>query len=71
MTLLAAMVLDYGRDVPDAYLERQRALLVHAAQLARERDHVRRRAAGQAHRHRDEFPAAGLREAGIVPAWIR
>jgi hypothetical protein len=32
MTLLAALVLDYGSDVPYAHFERQRVLLVHAAE---------------------------------------
>jgi aromatic ring-opening dioxygenase LigB subunit len=40
VTLLAALVLDYGSEVPHAYLERQRVLLVHVAQFVHERSHV-------------------------------
>ena len=40
VTLLAAPVLDCGSDVPYTYLERERVLLVHAAQLVHERGRV-------------------------------
>ena len=66
---LGLACLDYRSDMPYAHLERQRVLRLHAAQLAHERDHVPHRAVRQA-RHVDEYPAASLREAGIVPAWI-
>src|SRR5690242_1946235 len=61
--LLAALVLDCGSDVPYAYLERQRVLLVHAAQLVHERGHVPHGVVRKA-LHAHELPAAGLREAG-------
>src|SRR5215813_14881450 len=62
MTFLAALVLDCGSDVPDAYLERQRVLPVHAAQLVHERDHVPHGTVRQA-LHAHELSAASLREA--------
>ena len=65
VTLLAAPVLDCGSDVPYAHLERQRVLLVHAAQLVHERGHVPHGTVRQAP-HAHEFPAASLREAGLA-----
>jgi len=61
--LLAALVLDYGSDVPYAHLERQRVLLVHATQFVHERGHVPHGLVRQA-LHAHEIPAASLREAG-------
>src|SRR6266446_6560124 len=66
MSLFAALVLDYGSDVPYAHLERQLVLRVHAAQLAHELDHVLHGAVRQA-LHAHECPAASLREAGDRP----
>src|SRR5580693_6651228 len=62
MTLIAALVLDHGSDVPYAHLERQRVLRVHAAQPVHELDHVLHGAVRQA-LHAHEFAAARLREA--------
>jgi aromatic ring-opening dioxygenase LigB subunit len=63
VTLLAALVLDHGSDVPYAHLERQRVLRVHAAQSVHERAHVLHGAVRQA-LHAHEFPATSIREAG-------
>src|SRR5690348_8765292 len=63
MAFLAALVLYDGGDVPDAYFERQRVLLVHAAQLVHEHGHVLHGAVRQAP-HAHELPAAGFRIAG-------
>jgi hypothetical protein len=63
VTLFAALVLDCGSDVPYAYFERQRVLLVHAAQLIHERGHVPHGVVRKA-LHAHELPVAGLREAG-------
>src|SRR5580700_5275219 len=62
MTLIAALVLDHGSDVPYTHLERQRVLCVHAAQPVHELDHVLHRELRQA-LHAHEFAAARIREA--------
>jgi hypothetical protein len=65
---LPSLILDYGSDVAQAHLERQRVILVHSAQLVHEHGHVPDRVARQVrHAH---GPVAGLGEAGIVPGLI-
>src|SRR5689334_16097503 len=59
--LLAALVLDCGSDVLYAHLERQRVLLVHAAELVHERGHVPQGVVRKA-LHAHELPAAGRQE---------
>src|SRR4029077_9172436 len=63
MTFLAALVLDYGSDVPYAHFERQRVLLMHAAQIIHELGHVPHGAVRQG-LNAHEVPVAGLREPG-------
>ena len=65
----ASLILDYGSDVAQAHLERQRVILVHSAQLVHEHGHVPDRMARQV-RHAHGPAAPGLGEAGIVPGLI-
>src|SRR5580693_9401182 len=63
LPLPTALVLDHRGDVPDAYLERERIGLVHAAQLLHEAEHVLHGLLREA-LHADEPPVAGLGETG-------
>ena len=69
MTLVAALVLDYGSDVPYAHLERQRVLRVHARSLLMNVTMFRTVRSGRPVTLMNIPPLASAK-LGIVPAWI-
>ena len=69
MTFPAALVLDYGSDVPYAHLERQRVLLVHAAQLVHEGALFCTVRSGSPCTLMN-FPPPASAKPGTAPAWI-
>ena len=65
----ASLILDYGSDVAQAHLERQRVILVHSAQLVHEHGHVPDRMAGRSVTLMNLPPPVSAKP-GIVPGLI-